>query len=115
MDEDMVLHDEIDSSRIINEEVDVIVTVVLHDLCLTLFFYFTKSNSSHPFIDLIFHLILSISHDIYLILPIISRSLSHFHYLSFQMRWLFYNIIQGCWNGLSTRTQEDGLPRPTRM
>ena len=36
----------------------VIVTVVWHDFCSTL--YFAKSNSSQPLIDLIFHLILSI-------------------------------------------------------
>ena len=37
----------------------VIVTVVWYDFCSTLFFYFTKSNSSHTLIDLISPVILS--------------------------------------------------------
>ena len=71
----------------------VIIMVVWYDFCLTLFFIFAKSNSSHPLVDLIFLLIIY-SRDTYLILPITSRSLSHVLYLSSKTLVYFYDIIK---------------------
>ena len=57
----------------------VIIMVVQHDFHSTLSFYCTKSNSSHPLVDLIFHLILSY--------PSFHNHSPYTLYFSSKMRW----------------------------
>ena len=79
-----------------------------------LFFYFAKSNTLPPPVDLIFLLILSI----YMTL-ILSYSSLHVHYLTFlifplKMRWFISTTPNRTRGQLSTCMKEDGPPWPTR-
>ena len=83
-------------------------------LSLDSFFIFTKSNYSQTLVDLIFPLYLIYPRDTYLILPITSRSLSHFLYLSFKALVISMTSYRNRGQEVSTRRSEGGLPRPTR-
>ena len=92
-----------------SEEDVVIVTVVLHNYRLTLFFYLL-SPTLPTLVDLILSLL---SQDLYLILPITSHSLSHIPYLSPQENIdIFYGMSYD--KRVSTHRKEDNLPRPDR-
>ena len=88
----------------------------LCDYRSTLFFILLSPTLHLTLIDLIFLLILSIHMTLILSYPFIF-TLTITHSLSFfQICWLFCGVITGTKKSqrLSTRTKEDGLPRPTR-
>ena len=86
----------------------VIITVVLHDFCyhhscltrllLDSFFYFAMSNSSHPLVNLIFLLILSIHVTLVLSYPSL-----HVHYLTLLI--LLQNVLVYFYDIIRTREE----------